>query len=65
MIVSREELKRMIDQIPEQDFVEVLDFIGYLNIKREREALYNLEQASITSMDFWDNPIDDEVWNNV
>ena len=65
MSVSREELKRIIDQIPEQDFVEVLDFIGYLNMKREREALNNLEQASITSMDFWDNPIDDKVWNNV
>jgi hypothetical protein len=51
--------------IMEQDFVEVLDFIGYLNMKREREALNNLEQASSTSTDFWDNPIDDEVWNNV
>jgi hypothetical protein len=59
-------LKRMIDIIPEQDVVEVLDFIGYLNMKREREALdNNLEQASITSMDFWNNPVDDEVWNNV
>lgn len=65
MSVSREELKRIIDQIPEQDFVEVLDFIGYLNMKREREALNNLEQVSITSMDFWDNPVDDKVWNNV
>jgi hypothetical protein len=65
MSVSREDLKRVIDTIPEQDFVEVLDFIGYLNMKREREALDNLEQASITSMDFWNNPVDDEVWNNV
>jgi hypothetical protein len=31
--VNREELKRMIDQIPDQDAVEVLDFIGYLNVK--------------------------------
>jgi hypothetical protein len=30
MSVSREELKRMIDKIPEKDFEEVLDFIGYL-----------------------------------
>lgn len=65
MSVNREELKRIIDQIPEQDAVEVLDFIGYLNMKRERKALNNLEQASVTSMDFWDNPVDDEVWNNV
>jgi hypothetical protein len=63
--VNREELKRIIDHIPEQDAIEVADFIGYLNAKRERDALKNLEQASMTSMEFWNNPVDDEVWNNV
>jgi hypothetical protein len=63
--VNREELKRIIDHIPEQDAIEVADFIGYLNARRARETLKNLEQASVTSMEFWDNPIDDEVWNNV
>jgi aspartate carbamoyltransferase regulatory subunit len=63
--VNREELKRIIDHIPEQDAIKVADFIGYLNARREREALNNLEQVSVTSMEFWDNPIDDEVWNNV
>jgi hypothetical protein len=65
MSVNRDELKRIIDNIPEQDALEVLDFIGYLNLKRERESLKNFEHASITSMDFWNNPTDDEVWNNV
>ena len=65
MSVNREELKRLIDQIPDQDAAEVFDFIGYLNLKRERDALKNLEGASTTSMDFWDNPVDDEVWNHV
>jgi aspartate carbamoyltransferase regulatory subunit len=63
--VNREELKRIIDHIPEQDAIEVADFIGYLNAKREREALINLEHASVTSMAFWDNLVDDEVWNDV
>ncbi|MNY48743.1 hypothetical protein D3C86_1840990 [compost metagenome] len=43
MSVNREELKRLIDHIPEQDAVEVLDFIGYLNMKREREAAQQLD----------------------
>lgn len=43
MSVNREELKRMIDQIPEQDAAEVLDFIGYLYMKREREAALQLD----------------------
>jgi molybdenum cofactor biosynthesis enzyme MoaA len=38
MGVNRDELKRMIDHIPEQDAIQLLDFIGYLNLKREREA---------------------------
>ena len=65
MSVNREELKRMIDHMSEQEAAELLDFIGYLTMKREREALKNLEQASLTSIDFWDNPVDDEVWNDV
>ena len=65
MSVNKEELKKLIDPIPEQDALEVLDFIGYLKMKREREAFRDLEKASMTSMDFWDNPVDDEVWNDV
>ena len=65
MSVNREELKRIIDHIPEQDAIEIADFIGYLNAKREREALKSLEQASMTNMEFWNNPVDDQVWNDV
>ena len=43
MRVNREELKQMIDRIPEQDALEVFDFIGYLNMKREKEALEQLD----------------------
>ncbi len=46
MSVNREELKRMIDQIPEQDAIEVLDFIGYLNMKREREVSEQIDALS-------------------
>lgn len=41
--IDREELKRMIDQISEQDALEVYDFIEYLNMKREKEVLTELE----------------------
>lgn len=43
MSVNREELKRMIDQIPEQDALEVYDFIENLNMKREKESLNETE----------------------
>lgn len=65
MSVNKEELKKMIDTIPDQDLAEVLDFIGYLKMKRDRDAFIDLEKASVTSTEFWNNPIDDEAWNHV
>ncbi len=50
MGVNRDELKRMIDCIPEQEAVEVLDFIGFLEMKREREALHQLD-VEVLSVD--------------
>jgi len=47
MSINREELKRMIDQIPEQDALEVYDFIGYLNMKREK---YDEQELNVTSL---------------
>lgn len=38
MSVNREELKELIDFIQEEDVIQVYDFIGYLNMKREKEA---------------------------
>lgn len=43
MSINRDEIKRLIDFIPEQDALEVLDFIGYLNMKREKEVLHQLD----------------------
>jgi hypothetical protein len=48
MSVNREELKRLIEHIPEQDAIEVLDFIGYLNMKREREAAQHLDIEALS-----------------
>ena len=32
--------------------------------KNSNQAFDDLELASVSSIDFWDNTIDDEVWNN-
>lgn len=63
--VSKEELKKLIDTIHDQDAVEVYDFIEFLKMKREQQVLQELENISVTSMDFWDNPVDNEIWNDV
>ena len=43
---------------------DVIDFIGYLKMKNNRELFKDLEKSSESSMEFWDNDIDDEAWNN-
>lgn len=35
----------VVDQIPEQDALEVYDFIGYLNMKREKNNLGQTDVA--------------------
>ena len=65
MDTAKQILLKLIDEIPENQIHEVIDFIGYLRIKNERDMFKELEEASKSSIDFWDNDIDDEVWNNV
>jgi hypothetical protein len=47
--VNREELKRMIDKIPEQDALEVYDFIEFLIRKREKESSQQLDIDDIAN----------------
>jgi len=59
-------LIKLIDEIPESKIPEVIDFNHVLekNNKHDQE-FKELMYASESSMGFWDNDIDDEVWNNV
>ncbi len=38
--------------------------LRYLEKFRGRDKFQDLEQAAMTSIDFWDNPVDDETWNH-
>lgn len=58
-------LIKLIDEIPESQIPEVIDFIMFLKIKKDKQIFKDLIYASESSIDFWDNDIDDEVWNNV
>lgn len=48
MAVNREELKQLIDEIPEQDILQVYDFIGYLNMKREKDNFSSLDVSALS-----------------
>lgn len=65
MNTAKEILFNLIEEIPENEISEVIDFIGYLKLKREKELYKDLQKASESSLDFWNNDIDDEVWGDV
>lgn len=64
MNTAKERLLKIIDEIPEQEVDKILDFAEYLKVKREKNLSEDLTKVSESSIDFWDNDIDDEVWND-
>ena len=58
-------LHELVEELPDKEADEVVDFIEYLKLKKEKELYRELQQVSESSLDFWDNDIDDEAWNNV
>lgn len=65
MNTAKERLLKIIDEIPAQELDKILDFAEHLKAKKEKELLNDLIKASESSLDFWDNEKDDEVWNDV
>jgi hypothetical protein len=65
MNTVKDRLLKIIEEIPEHDVIKILDFAEYLKAKKEKGLSEDLTKASESSLDFWHNDIDDEVWNNV
>jgi hypothetical protein len=65
MNTAREYLHQLIDQITDKEIPEAIDFIEYLKMKKSKEEFKDIQDASESSMGFWNNDIDDEVWNDV
>ena len=67
MNTAKQILKKLIDDIPDNKVSEVIDFVEYIKSKhnKEQNSFKDLEKASESSLNFWNNDKDDEVWNNV
>lgn len=64
---TAEQIIREIQKLPEPLAREVLDFIGYIELKHglKDRLTEELNQAQAPAMQhIWDNP-EDEAWNNV
>jgi len=65
-MVDKEHIKKEIDKLPEDALGEVLDFIQFLEIKRERDFLASSSQALSASafQRIWDNE-EDAIYDSV
>jgi len=44
---------------------EIANFITFIKMRDENKLFKDLEVLSVSSTDFWNNEIDDEVWNEI
>jgi hypothetical protein len=58
-------MHRIIDEIPESQLAPLFEYAVHIKQKSESHSFDDLLEASRSSMSFWENDIDDEVWNNV
>jgi hypothetical protein len=65
MDTAKKILLKLIDEIPESQIPEVINFISFLKTKKDNQVFKDLELVSESSMGFWNNDIDDAVWNDV
>ena len=64
MTIAKERLLKLIEEIPEQEVEKTLEFAEYLKASKDNSLTKDLTKTSESSLDFWDNDIDDEVWND-
>lgn len=65
MNTARERLIKIINEISEVELAKVLDFAEYIKDKEEKKTYKDFTKASESSLEFWNNDVDDDVWNDV
>ena len=65
MSVAKQIANRMLNELPEDMVSHVISFISFMQYENKNNVFKDIEEASMSSLGFWDNNIDDEVWNNV
>ena len=65
MQVAKQSVHNLVEALPASLLPEVANFILFIKMRDESGLYKGLEALSVSSMDFWNNDIDDEVWNDV
>ena len=59
-----DKINTILSDATDNQLLEVLDFIMFLMLKGDNSLVQDIESASLSSTDFWNND-DDEVWDHV
>jgi len=62
---NKELLLKEIEDIPEGKIQEVIDFIHFLKWQDRKETLGFMQISESSLAEVWDNPKDDEAWNDL
>ena len=65
MQAVKQKIYSMVETLPDSQLMEIANFILFIKLQHENESFNDLEKLSVSSIGFWNNEIDDEVWNNV
>ena len=66
---SRDYVKSEVEKLPDSIIEKLQEFILFQkfslnNINGDMKIINDIQSASLSSVDFWDNP-EDEVWDHV
>lgn len=64
MSTTKKILYELIEDMPEKEITQIIDYVQFLKLKK-KELLNEILYCSESSLEFWNNDIDDEVWNDV
>ena len=64
MQALKQEIYTLVESLPNSQLNEIVKFILFVKMRDESTRYRDLETMSVSSTEFWNNEIDDEVWNN-
>ncbi|MCL2377668.1 MAG: DUF2281 domain-containing protein [Defluviitaleaceae bacterium] len=64
MQAVKQEIYTLVESLPDSQLNEIANFILFVKTRDESRRYKDLETLSVSSTEFWNNEIDDEVWNN-
>jgi len=64
MQAVKREIYTLVESLPDTQLTEIANFILFVKMRDEIKRHKELESLSVSSTEFWNNEINDEVWNN-